>query len=304
MEIKLDVNHPLFNTLSNKHPIWWNELKSDRDLYIDVRKDNSINVYYNGASFIKLEYARNEFRAKIHPKFIPLDTGNEYISFEFYNGNIILPIIKSMEINNFQERAIKAIKGRIKLINTDKSEKGIQGKFITKNYDSGEKKGFFIDSEFASGRDNLRIDMVWIDLQKKKFAFVELKTIGDTRLYLDKKQKNETIDEQLRKYSDFASSEKKDLKIYFNHVFQIKKKLGLLPIYVEETSLEEFELIEKPILLIGDCTIPWIKENAERINDSIEEIAFGSVYRGSGTNTFEIPYKRNLLRNMYRLSSD
>ena len=304
METKLNVNHPLFNALSEKFPLWWKNLKNDRELCIDIRKDNSINIYYNGASFLKLEYVSDVFRAKLHPKFIPLDTGDGYISFDFIDDNIILPIKKSIEINNFHESAIKAIKKRIKLINTNESEKGIQGKYITVNFASKKENGFFIDSEFSSRRDNLRIDMVWIDLQDKKFAFVELKTIGDTRLYLDKKQKNETIDDQLRKYSDFASNEKADLKKYFNCVLQIKRKLGILPTYVEEISLENFELIEKPILLIGDCTTPWITENAKRINDSIREFAFGSVYHGIGTNTFQIPYKTNRKRNMYRLNSD
>ena len=304
MKTKLNANHPLFNALSDKSPLWWKKLKSDRELYIDVRKDNSINVYYNGASFMKLEYVSGAFRAEIHPKFIPLDTGDGYIPFDFLNGNIILPTLKSIEINNFHDSAIKAIKERIKLINTNESEKGIQGKYITENYASKKERGFFIDSEFASSRDNSRIDMVWVDIQGKKIAFVELKIIDNYSLYSNKKQSKKSIDEQLKKYWVFASKEKSDLKKYFSHVLQVKRRLGILPTYVGETSLEDFELIEKPILLIGNCTKPWITDNAKRINDSIEEIAFGSVYRGVGTNTFEIPNKTNLRRNMYQLSSD
>jgi len=146
--------------------------------------------------------------------------------------------------------------------------------------------------------------MVWVDIQGKKIAFVELKIIDNYSLYSNKKQSKKSIDEQLKKYWVFASKEKSDLKKYFSHVLQVKRRLGILPTYVGETSLEDFELIEKPILLIGNCTKPWITDNAKRINDSIEEIAFGSVYRGVGTNTFEIPNKTNLRRNMYQLSSD
>ena len=125
MKTKPVVNHPLFNALSDKPPLWWKKLISDRELYVDVRKDNSINVYYNGASFMKLEYVSGAFRAKIHPKFIPLDTGDENIYFDFLDGNIFLQTLKSIEINNFEESAIKSIKERIKLINpTNKSEKG------------------------------------------------------------------------------------------------------------------------------------------------------------------------------------
>lgn len=307
MNTKLEINHPLFNVLARNPPLWWENLKNDPEFYIEVRKDNSINVYYNGASLMKLSYInkKSEFRAKISPKYIPLDTVEKEISFVFHYGNIILPTLKSIEINNFEENAIKAFKERIKLVNpTNKSEKGIQGKYITKSHASEKENGFFVDSEFASSRDNSRIDMVWVDLQEKKIAFVELKTIDDYRLYSNKKQVNETIDEQLKKYWVFTSKEKRDLEKYFSKVVQIKRRLGILPACFGGTSLEDFELIEKPILLIGNCTTPWIKENAKRINDSIEEIAFGSVYRGVGTNTFEIPYQTNLRRNMYRLSSD
>jgi len=135
MKMQLDIDHQLYNALTDESPLWWENLKSDHELYIEVRKDNSINVYYNGASFMKLEYVSGAFRANIHPKFIPLDTGDEDIYFDFLDGNIFLQTLKSIEINNFEESAIKAIKERIKLINpTNKSEKGIQGKYITVNH--------------------------------------------------------------------------------------------------------------------------------------------------------------------------
>ena len=53
---KLNVESALFAELkSGKYP-WWEKVKNNPNLYIDVRKDNNINVYFEGGSVIKLHY--------------------------------------------------------------------------------------------------------------------------------------------------------------------------------------------------------------------------------------------------------
>jgi hypothetical protein len=150
--------------------------------------------------------------------------------------------------------------------------------------------------------DNLRIDMIWVDLKAKKIALVELKTIGDERLYVDKNQTQETIDKQLRKYFVFAKKNKEALIQYYNLVYSVKRELGLLPAFVKEQSLENYKLIQKPILLVGDCTRKWIDKNAEEINNHIKDVSFGSLYQGKSTYNFSIPYKTSRTQNCYRLS--
>jgi hypothetical protein len=54
MKTKLNVNHNLFKKLSKRPPLWWKNLIADPEIYIDVRKDNHINVYHNGGSIMKL----------------------------------------------------------------------------------------------------------------------------------------------------------------------------------------------------------------------------------------------------------
>lgn len=34
----------------NNNPHWWNRFKEDSSLYIEVRKDNQVNVYFEGGS--------------------------------------------------------------------------------------------------------------------------------------------------------------------------------------------------------------------------------------------------------------
>lgn len=178
------------------------------------------------------------------------------------------------------------------------SEKGIQGKYVIKaNNESRSANGFFIDTEMQY--ENKRIDMVWVDLVSKKIVFVELKTIGDQRLFIDGNSSNETIDKQLRKYFDFARENRVALIDYYNRVYLIKKELGILPEFVKENSLANYDLIEKPILLVGGCTNKWIDNNAASLNSQLKDIAFGCLYRGKTTYNFRIPFQTS--RNCFRL---
>jgi hypothetical protein len=197
--------------------------------------------------------------------------------------------VETFGINNFKKDPLHRIKKRIEKFYPHNSEKGIQGHYIIKARNKPKNDGFFIDTEMQY--KNNRIDMVWVDLEAKKIAFVELKTISDARLYIDEDQEKESIIDQLKRYKGFARKHKTDLIDYYNRVFSIKKELGLLPKYVKENSLENFKLIEEPILLVGDCTQPWIKDNFDSLNSKLKGIAFGCVYHGKKTWNFEIPYK-------------
>ena len=158
--------------------------------------------------------------------------------------------LNTISINNFEKEALEKIKKRVRKFYPNDSEKGIQGHYVINDKSKSDRDGFFIDTELQY--ENKRIDLVWVDLRTKKIAFVELKTIGDERLYIDKNQ--ETIDKQLSKYFEFARKNRDSLIDYYNTVYYIKKGLGILPQFVDENSLRNYDLIEKPILLVGDCT--------------------------------------------------
>jgi len=289
MKSSLRTGHELFQRLKNDPPLWWQNLKSDPELYIDIRKDNYINVYHNGGCIMKLSW-KNDYKAEIHIEYIPLKKVKEYWPFEFKNRDISLKKIQTFEINNFKKEPLQRIKNRIKKFYPNDSEKGIQGRYVVKVRNKLKNDGFFIDTEIQYGEN--RIDMVWVDLRIKKIAFVELKKISDGRLYIDNNQDKENISTQLKKYYKFASKNKTGLIEYYNRVFCIKNELGLLPKYVKENSLENFKLIEKPILLVGDCTQNWIDNYAKKtLNKQLQGIAFGCVYHGKTTWNFRIPSK-------------
>ena len=54
MAVTFDTLKPdaiIFHELNN-NPHWWKQFKEDTSLYIEVRKDNQVNVYFEGGSEI------------------------------------------------------------------------------------------------------------------------------------------------------------------------------------------------------------------------------------------------------------
>jgi len=119
--------------------------------------------------------------------------------------------------------------------------------------------------------------------------FVELKTMGDPRLYTD------AIVEQLKKYKDFAERYQSDILAYYNTIFDIKKKLNILPKRLQSlNSLTGYSLEKRPLLLFGDCEKKWIGSAALGINSRINQVACGAYYFG-GTK-----YNCDLIPKSYR----
>jgi hypothetical protein len=237
---------------------------------------------------MKLEGA-NDYKAQIHFEYIPLQQEKNYVSYEINEEKIEFEKPDILSLNNFEKKVLSKIKKRIRQFYPNISEKGIQGKILSTHNTFENADGFFLDTEFQY--DKSRIDMVWVDIVKKKIYFVELKTISDGRLYIERYADNdsiETVDAQLKKYSEFADQNKLQLVDYYDKIFKIKKNLNILPKFVREKTLMNYSFVTKPILLVGDCTDEWIRTNAEKLNEQLKSIAFGCFYHGSGAK-FYIP---------------
>ncbi|MBP7652155.1 hypothetical protein KA977_01950 [Candidatus Dependentiae bacterium] len=285
----LDKNHKLFEKLAKNPPIWWDVLKNDKEIIIEIRKDNSIDVYYKGGAIItSLKFSKNLFHGKIHYEYIPLkcELKNPYILYKITDDKISFDQknCKILELNNFSREDLKFLKKRIALFNTPDSEKSIQYSFV-------ENDPYFIDSEFEYPFENstIRIDLIRIDTQSKKIVFVEVKRIGDARLF------NAEISIQLKQYSNFIKKYSEELLGYYKELFEIKKKLNLLSDELKKISnLDNYEILSKPLLLLGDCQQSWIDNNSKNIDNKISETAIGAYYLG-GTS-----YKSNLISKTFK----
>lgn len=248
----------LFEEIRIQQPKWWKLLCEDNELYIEIRKDNSINVYFFGGSIARIEY-KNSFVAKIHQKYL----GDDKPRGKTKKGNDKFEYDK-IDLSKLNEIKIAEIKNRIKTdyirhINVEKpSEKWIQGKIIKEN-------PRYIDSEFQFNKDNvigkLRIDL--IELSDGVLTFIELKGIFDNRLR--NKAQSSSIPEiipQMKKYRQFINTYEVDIIDYYKKLIEIKQTLGLTTI-----KNNNFIINKNPKLIIANTYKNIDPRREKRISD-------------------------------------
>lgn len=230
----------------------------------------------------------DKFNGEIHFEYIPLKSRQNYIPLELSDDSVRINDrdLEIISVNRFAPEELKAIQKRIRGFYPASSEKGIQASFVLNNPQ-------FLDSEFQY-ENKIRFDLIWLDITKRKLFVVELKTIGDQRLYIGssgaKRKNSEKIDRQLSKYRDFVVENKNELLGHYQNLFMVKKKLGILsPSLNSLDSLNGYTFEERPILLIGDCTQDWINKQKDDLNEAIQDIAYGCFYQGGATRRFSIP---------------
>jgi len=264
----LDQNNSLFKKLAENPPSWWKVIVEDKDISVQVRKDNTIDVYFNcGAIITGLKYSKHGFSGKISSQYIPL--GKEYYPYEFSPEKIefATKMIRPISLNNFSNKSLKKVKSRINQYFPKSSEKGIQASFI-------KKDPYFIDMEFMGG--DSRMDLIRLDFRLKKIVFVELKLVGNKEIY------NNDIVKQLCKYHDYIVRNRGRLIKYYKKIFQIKKDIGILPSELKNENISGFGILDKPLLLFGDCHQSWIDgEFSRNLDNKIRNIAIGCYYFGS-----------------------
>lgn len=262
---KINPKNCIYKELE-KQPKWWSLLYNDKELYVEIRKDNYINVYYLGASVAKISYKKNEFVVETHQKYLGDSEPREKTpkgkdKFEYY---------KIIDLSKLDENLISKIKNCIiseKNNQKDEekpAEKWIQGKMKIDN-------SRLIDSEFQFNQDGdigkLRIDL--IELSDGILTFIELKGITDSRLRNDKKRnlKEPEIIAQMEKYKKFIAKYEVEILKHYHELIKIKHSLGLLlPNDIEIKSLNK-----TPKLIIENTYKKQTNKRKNRIHE-IEQL--------------------------------
>lgn len=272
----LNSDHPIFKILSsNDAPIWWHNIKSDNSLYIEIRKENYLNVYYRGGCVARIKYNTHhkQFEILTHPKYLErLDTSNpKWYKKKFKNGKTIYEAIyqDSVEwlsslgkLEKLKDNVVKIYSGGNE--GEETSEKYIQGELVI-NY-----RNKYLDSEFAyrmfdGKRNTIRIDLVKIE--NGKFVFEELKRIKDGRLRT--KDGEPEILTQMGHYEGFIMQNQEALTQYYRTLYKAKRKLGLPVPSIKD--IDSVYVDPKPTLLIFDNYKSHGTERASRISD-IEKV--------------------------------
>jgi len=249
----LNPEAEIFKVIKSKQPAWWKLIVEDEELYIDVRKDNYINVYYLGGSLTKIQY-KDGFLLEIHHKYLNLETSKKtYVLLD----PELLDKVKIEDIKSNIKNSLRNLQYE------HPSEKRIQGELIIQNSN-------YIDSEFQFNQDKkngkLRIDL--IELKNGILSFVELKGISDNRLRNDEKRNfSETeIITQMKMYEKFISKYKNEIEEYYKKLIAIKLDLDLI-----KCSNADFILNLTPKLLIANTYKKDTKRRKERV-ESIKSL--------------------------------
>ena len=253
----LNPDAKIFHELK-KNPSWWVRFKNDSSLYIEIRKDNQVNVYFEGGSIARIHYCSKHKKLQVftHHKYLNLPAPSKKNAYIECSDIIDKPIEKDSEIlicDKVIER-VKTCCSQKHAINgvVDKekwSEKFIQGSLIIKSLT------FHLDSEFAynDAASQNRIDLVRCD--NGIITFVELKRIGDGRM-LHKTDESPEIIEQMNRYKDFINRYSAQLLAYYQKLYDVKVELGLHVPSVRPASINH-----EPHLLIFDN---WTKVKSGR----------------------------------------
>lgn len=268
----LNINHLLFKRLKSENPSWWQfvicNIKTG-GFYVDIRKDNSLNVYYNGGSLLKISLSKGRIKGEIHEYYIG-HVGSKYVEYELEQLTEDIDSIKSRITSRF----------------SNTSENGIKARLIT------DLDSTYIDSEFAypeiigmndKGANiykTTRIDLT--KLENDKIIFVELKRIEDGRLLTNKyDRRSPEILSQMKDYQQFITNHRQDIIEYYKTLFEIKHSLGILPIKLSNlTDISTYELSEDVELYIE----PYSELNTKR-KRRVEAIK-------------DILYKNNIIHNL------
>ena len=260
MAITFDILKPeakIFQELK-KNPSWWARFKNDSSLYIEIRKDNQVNVYFEGGSVARIHYCSKHKKLQVftHHKYLNLPAPSKSNAYIECSGIIDEPketnseilvcdkVIERVKTCYSQKHAINGIVDKEKW-----SEKFIQGTLITQSSD------FHLDSEFAynDATDKNRIDLIRCD--KGVITFVELKRIADGRM-LHKTDESPEIVDQMNRYKDFITKYSVELLAYYQKLYDVKAELGWPVPQIRPSSINP-----EPHLLIFDN---WTKETTGR----------------------------------------
>ena len=263
----------LWQKLEHNSPQWWKNLLDDKELYVEIRKDNYVNVYYYGGNLALVRWTDGDITAETHKKYL----GQSDSTTTYQNCMEIL--LDKEKIDCVKERIREEYHKLTKRAETDKrnnvyisNEKWVQGEL---------KLHFpnrYIDSEFAyqiGKKELIRFDLV--ELRGKQLVFVELKLITDSRLRCQEGEPE--IIEQMADYCDFIRKHTEELKEYYSKLSRIKKRLGL---WNGDTHIEEINL--KPELLIVN-TYKRLTPGREKRIDYIEKLKEGTEF-----NTLIVDY--------------
>lgn len=278
---RLNEDAPLFNILSQR-PLWWEMLLDDKELYVSIRKENRVNVYYRGASIMSLSYKDNNIDAEIHNYYLGAykDGTNYYGNKHCSPEEIVrqLSVIKAKVDSN--KKYIACLPGQEKNGKNYSSEKYFQSQLFLAD-------SHFIDTEFALQLDdgtNIRIDFVKLT-DDGEIAFQELKLIDDSRLKPSGENSSEILTQMANydrflKEADLLKCDNGEAIIveYYRKVLNVMSAIGVKHINAVPISVRGYvDLFIKQIYtkktIKRDHLVQSVLNACKNLHSNVEDVA-------------------------------
>lgn len=286
----IDENHSLFSLL-RKEPCWWQFLKKDKDLYIAIRKDNYLNVYYQDGCLAKIFIGEDgTIKATTHRKYL------SGIDCSFYEGEYF-DVSVSLTNPQTTEGTISRIKNNISNFYNNR-ETDIDGR-LSENYIKWEwavsHPKDIIDLEMAFYKERKKVRLDIIQLSYGDIIFTELKRINDGRMLKKDPHIEPEIISQMAYYCAFIAKNAEELLLYYQKIYRIKKSLGLPVSY---QSPKNVRLI--PLLSIVNTYSFMTTKRYDRIGryDSSEKKFISGILKHTTNHSTE--FDTEIFRRLHR----
>lgn len=193
----------------NKPRTWWRPFLSNKKSFIAIR-ENYLNVYYRGASLLKLSQSSDKtVKGRIHYKYLlrpELKGEPKYV--DIVDGKPRIPKDAFMNDLNEIEDPITDLQKAVKSY-TDAEKTGVH-RIFQKNCNTLD-----VEVDFPGGK-NYRLDLTAIRKEDLTILFYEAKTFS----YLKnlKKKGPSVVEQQIKKYTDLLQKHRCEIVDSYSQV--------------------------------------------------------------------------------------
>ena len=294
-----NLSSELINAL--RGTAWWTNLCADRELQPEIR-DDAITVYHGGAALIReLRLKGGRLVGSVHYKYVPTEKPGSvpYIDLncDSENGIQFARSVQPLSLGACEPYTLSEYKRRM-VSNGSSLEPEIIHQ-IARN-----PKNQIVDQEIAfrePTESGDKIDFCHYDVGLDALTFVEVKGIHGKRL-LSAQDSPPGVLTQLRRYGERIKNNRGQILDAYPDVVAWKGKLGLRDRISSVPEGGPKTVIDKPILVIGNCTESDVKrikngeEEWELLMNGIRESAAGLILCGENGCRLDLAEGRQSLK--------
>lgn len=232
---------------------FWQNICLDPELLPEIRVD-AVTVYYRGGALLReLRVVDGTLLAEIHHKFVPLRRSGTTTSLRLVatdmTGFRFGEPVEPLPLGTADPLVLRAYKALMDQVLAEFPEGQIVQAICTRSENQ------ILDQEVTfqePGESRDKIDVCHFDYALGKLAFVEVKRKDDARLF-QHETRPEVLD-QLEAYCKRLQAYRSDLLAIYRQVVAWKRDLGLSGRLSQVPSNGPSDLLDKPVLVIGNCT--------------------------------------------------